>query len=112
MAVSYGGGEKGPALGRTAAVGSYPKNPFGLFDMHGNVYQWCNDWHDEGYYKNGPEQDPPGPASGPYGERSYRGGTWHDPAWNCRAASRSRGRPDTHAVGIGFRVVCVVLRGP
>jgi formylglycine-generating enzyme required for sulfatase activity len=112
MVVSYGGGEKGPALGRTAAVGSYPKNPFGLFDMHGNVYQWCNDWHDEDYFKNSPGKDPPGPASGPSGERSFRGGAWPESAWACRAASRSRGGPNSRGAGIGFRVVCVVLADP
>jgi formylglycine-generating enzyme required for sulfatase activity len=109
--VPYGTDEKGPYLGRTTAVGSYPKNAFGLCDMHGNVYQWCNDWHDEGYFNRSPEKDPPGPPSGPYGERSLRGGAWADKAWNARAACRSRGLPDTRgAAGLGFRVVCV-MRG-
>ena len=106
--VSYGGREKGPPLGRTMAVGSYPKNAFGLYDMHGNVYQWCNDWHDENYFKNSPGKDPPGPASGPYGERSMRGGMWDGPAWECRAAGRHRGRPDRRGNNLGFRVACVV----
>ena len=76
----YGGAEKGPSLGRTTAVGSYPKNAFGLHDMHGNVWQRCNDWHDEDYFKNAPQKDPPGPERGPYGERRVQcGGSWADP---------------------------------
>jgi formylglycine-generating enzyme required for sulfatase activity len=106
--VSYGGGEEGPSLGRTAAVGSYPKNAFGLYDMHGNVYQWCNDWHDEDYYRNSPGKDPPGPGGGPSGERSMRGGNWGTPGWNCRAAARGRGVPNGGGNGVGFRVVCVI----
>jgi formylglycine-generating enzyme required for sulfatase activity len=110
--VSYGGGEKGPSLGRPAPVGLYPKNAFGLYDMQGNVYQWCNDWHGEDYFKNSPEKDPPGPPSAPSGERSMRGGAWAVAAWNCRAAARSRGSPDSRGAGVGFRVVCVVLDAP
>jgi formylglycine-generating enzyme required for sulfatase activity len=106
--VAFGGGEQGPRLGRTTAVGSYRKNAFGLYDMHGNVYQWCNDWHDEDYYKVSPGKDPQGPVRGQAGERSMRGGTWHDPAWNCRSACRSRNRPEVRGYGLGFRVVCVV----
>jgi formylglycine-generating enzyme required for sulfatase activity/tRNA A-37 threonylcarbamoyl transferase component Bud32 len=104
----YGEAEKGPFLGRPTTVGSYAKSAFGLCDMHGNVWQWCNDWHDEDYFKNTPQKDPPGPASGPYGERSQRGGTWDRPGQDCRAATRGRGRPEI--AGAGFRVVCVVRR--
>ena len=64
-------GEKA-TLGRTTSVGSYPKNAFGLYDMHGNVDQWCNDWHDEDYFKSSPEKDPQGPEKGPYGEAKHR----------------------------------------
>ena len=102
-------GGEGPALGRTTSVGSYPKNAFGLYDMHGNVDQWCNDWHDEDYFKSSPEKDPQGPEKGPYGERTARGGTWCHPAWNCRATSRSRVLPDIRGSFIGFRVVCVIV---
>jgi formylglycine-generating enzyme required for sulfatase activity len=110
--VSFGGSEKGPAVGRTTPVGSYPKNAFGLYDMHGNVYQWCSDWHDEDYFKRSPAKDPQGPEKGPYGERSMRGGAWSGPAWNCRAACRSRGIPGTRGNVQGFRVVCVVRKVP
>ena len=56
--------EKGPHLGRTAQVGSYPANVFGLYDMHGNVWQLCEDWYDGGYYAGSPMDNPAGPTSG------------------------------------------------
>ena len=51
-------------------MGSYKANAWGLYDMHGNVWQWCNDWHDEDYFKKSPGRDPQGPEKGPFGERS------------------------------------------
>jgi sulfatase modifying factor 1 len=50
----------------TAVVGSYPKNAFGLYDMHGNLEEWCRDWYDAKYYAAAPDQDPPGPSSGSF----------------------------------------------
>ena len=55
-------------------VGSFPPNTFGLFDMHGNVCQWCKDWAKEDYYAESPPFDPPGPATGT--DRVVRGGCW------------------------------------
>jgi formylglycine-generating enzyme required for sulfatase activity len=104
----YGTERKGPYLGRTCQVGSYPANAWGLFDMHGNVWQWCNDWHDEEYFRRTPEKDPPGPESGPAGERSVRGGGWQAPASECRSADRGRIKPDLRGNNLGFRVACVV----
>src|SRR5262249_43417890 len=67
-----------PNLERTTPVGSYPPNGWGLYDMHGNVWEWCADWHRSDYYPRSPRQDPTGPTGG--SDRVIRGGCWfnHD----------------------------------
>ena len=100
----YGGAAKGPYLERTCKVGSYEPNKFSLYDMHGNVYQWCNDWYAKDYYKDSPAKDPQGPDSGTV--RVLRGGSWNDYGWNCRAALRFRYVPGLRGYGFGFRVAC------
>jgi formylglycine-generating enzyme required for sulfatase activity len=92
-------------LKRTSAVASYGPNAFGLYDMHGNVWEWCADWYDRNYYKNSPVKDPAGPAAG--GRRVLRGGSSDDPALTCRSAVRDYFSPAYHKYTIGFRVVCV-----
>jgi uncharacterized protein (TIGR02996 family) len=97
----YGGAAKGPHLQRTSPVGSYKPNAFGLFDMHGNVWEWCQDWYDENYSKQSPRQ---GPQNGSY--PMLRGGSWDDGAHYCRSAGRDRAGPGHRCSNIGFRVVC------
>ena len=60
----YGDAEPGPYLRRTAQVGSYEPNGFGLYDLHGNVAEWCVDWYDPDYYTASPEESPRGPPVG------------------------------------------------
>ncbi|HBC64170.1 MAG TPA: DNA recombination protein RecF, partial [Planctomycetaceae bacterium] len=87
----------------TAVVGSYPKNAFGLYDMHGNVFEWCRDWYDAKYYAAAPDQDPPGPSSGSF--RVLRGGSWDDVPSDVRCASRYYSTPEGRVYSRGFRLV-------
>ncbi len=96
----YGGAERGVYLKRTCNVGQYPPNAFGLYDMYGNVWEWCSDWFDENFYRYSPKNDPVGPPGGD--AHVLRGGSWIDASWHCRSADRSH-REALHYVG--FRVV-------
>ena len=89
----------GPYVGGTVPVGSYPANGFGLYDMHGNLYEWCNDRY--GAY-GGDEVDPPGPEAGSV--RVIRGGFWYSYALSCRSANRVIYNPDSSNYYIGFRL--------
>jgi acetoin utilization deacetylase AcuC-like enzyme/formylglycine-generating enzyme required for sulfatase activity len=75
------------AGGKTHPVGQKKPNAWGLYDMHGNVAEWCNDLYVEGYYQQSPAQDPRGPAEGK--ERVLRGGAWNSTAASCRSAYRA-----------------------
>jgi formylglycine-generating enzyme required for sulfatase activity len=95
---------KGIFRKETTDVGSFPPNAFGLYDMHGNVWEWCQDWHNSKYYANSPSENPRGPEKGT--ERVVRGGSWEDDARFCRAASRRyAGGPGARFYDLGFRLV-------
>ena len=87
----------------TTAVGTFAANGYGLYDMAGNLLQWCWDWYDCSYYGSSSPTDPRGPTSGSY--RVDRGGCWDGYARFCRAALRSGSFPTDRGSGDGFRSV-------
>ena len=96
----YGTTQKGPYLGKTSPVGSYPANAWGLYDMHGNVWEWCQDWH--GDYPKQSVTDPRGPEVG--SDRVLRGGGWSNGAVHCRSAFRYWLDPSYRLDWNGFRL--------
>jgi formylglycine-generating enzyme required for sulfatase activity len=86
-----GGAERSTYLGRTCRVGAYAANAWGLYDMHGNVWEWCSDWYDDSRTRG-----------------VLRGGSWYGAGRLCRASHRAAACPTERYHNIGFRVVCVV----
>ncbi|MFM8890355.1 MAG: formylglycine-generating enzyme family protein [Planctomycetia bacterium] len=104
----------------TAPVGSYPPNPWGLFEMHGNVWEWTADWFSADYFRESPLDDPQGAATGTH--HTLRGGSASVQAHECRSATRGEAgddgpvdAPDNRYAfygDFGVRVVCEVATTP
>ncbi len=121
---TYGSGVKGVYRKETTNVGSFPANAFGLYDLHGNVWEWCADqWY--GSYANKPEALKQNGAiawteattqmASQLDEATYRvvrGGSWNLDPWYCRSAYRYRYNLDSRGISLGFRLVCSVSRTP
>jgi formylglycine-generating enzyme required for sulfatase activity len=105
---TYGDGPKGAYRKQTTDVGTFPANAWGLQDMHGNVWEWCEDhWHSS--YDFAAEDGQPWliPAAGMNEQRLLRGGSWFDCPVGCRSAYRDSGHPGLRFYVVGFRVCCL-----
>lgn len=104
----YGNSKKGVYRKKTTPVKTFPPNKFGLYDMHGNVLEWCQDhWHKS--YKKAPQDGSPWMKGGNADCRVIRGGSWANLPRICRSAYRSSPDPGVSDISIGFRIVCSAL---
>jgi len=97
---------EGNSGNKTHPVGQKRPNQWNLYDMHGNVYEWVQDWYDENYYANSPENHPRGAEKG--SSRVIRGGSWFSTAINLRSANRLNGHPSNRLNYLGFRLTRTV----
>jgi formylglycine-generating enzyme required for sulfatase activity len=98
---NFDGVEGRDQFAKAAPVGQFPPNPFGLFDMLGNVWEWCLDWYGEAYYAKSPEQDPQGPETGE--RKVVRGGSFTSDPGRLRLSYRGHLKPEERWVFTGFR---------
>ncbi len=105
----YKNNPKGKYVEKTTLVGSFSQNAWGLYDMHGNVREWCTDWYGDGFYdeckNHGVVENPQGPETG--SNRVLRGGSWDFNGQYCRSAFRGYYGPDDRNDSFGFRLVFV-----
>ena len=90
---------------KTHPVGQKNPNAWGLYEMLGNVWEWCADWYDGKYYASSPAADPPGASKASC--RVVRGGGWNDNSGGCRPADRFGYTPEDRSSNLGFRVAAV-----